>query len=83
MARIHQGLGATMVSEAGWEMPGSYGDEDAERSAIREGLAIADVTPRGKIDVRGEVDDALATVPERDGGSALARVGDGADAAGW
>jgi heterotetrameric sarcosine oxidase gamma subunit len=64
MAHIHQGLGATMVSEAGWELPGSYGDEDAERSAIREGLAIADVTPRGKIDVRGEVEGALASVPD-------------------
>jgi heterotetrameric sarcosine oxidase gamma subunit len=62
MAQIHQGLGATMVSEAGWELPGSYGDEDAERSAIRDGLAIADITPRGKIDVRGQVDGALATV---------------------
>ena len=64
MARIHEGLGATMVSEADWELPASYGDEDAERSAIRDGLAIADITPRGKIDVRGKVDGALATVPD-------------------
>jgi glycine cleavage system aminomethyltransferase T len=42
-------------------MPGSYGDEGAERSSIRDGLAIADLTPRGKIDLRGDVDAALGT----------------------
>ncbi len=65
MAHIHEGLGATMISEASWELPGSYGDEDAERSAIRTGVAIADITPRGKIDVRGDVDAALGPVTDR------------------
>ena len=63
-ARIHEGLGATMALEGDWELPVSYGDEDAERSAIRDGLAIADITARGKIDARGEVDGVLAAAGE-------------------
>ena len=71
MARLHEGSGAQMLLEDGWELPGSYGDEDAERSAIREGLAIADITPRGKIDVRGDVDAVLGSVS---GQATVARI---------
>ena len=70
MARIHQGLGVSLLAEGDWELPGSYGDEAAERSAIRNGIAIADITPRGKIDVRGEIDDVLGAVA----GATVARI---------
>jgi glycine cleavage system aminomethyltransferase T len=43
------------VEEAGWEIPASYGDDAAERAAIRDGVAIADITARAKVDVRGEL----------------------------
>ena len=39
----------------------SYGDDDAERAAIHEAVAVADVTPRGKVDVRGDVGPAIAS----------------------
>ena len=41
------------VEEAGWEIPASYGDDAAERAAIRDRVAIADITARAKVDVRG------------------------------
>ncbi|TMD08126.1 MAG: hypothetical protein E6J01_04330 [Chloroflexi bacterium] len=58
--RLHAGLGARFDRLDGWEIPAAYGPVDLERAAIRGGLAIADVTPRGKIDLRGAVDEMLA-----------------------
>ncbi len=43
------------VEESGWEIPASYGDDVAERETIRGSVAIADVTARAKVDVRGEI----------------------------
>lgn len=60
-SREHERLGATFEIEEGWSLPVSYGDDDAERAAMRDGVVVADVTPRGKIDVRGEIDAALAS----------------------
>jgi len=51
--------GAVFVEEAGWEIPASYGDDAAERAAIRDRVAIADVTARAKVDVRGDIPDSL------------------------
>lgn len=48
-------LGAVFVEEAGWEIPASLGDDAAERAAIRDRVAIADVTPRAKVDLRGRI----------------------------
>ena len=48
-------LGAVFVEEAGWEIPASFGDDAAERAAIRDRLAIADVTARAKVDLRGRI----------------------------
>jgi len=48
-----------MQLEAGWELPVTYGDESGERSAIRDTIALADITARGKIDVRGTIDPVL------------------------
>jgi glycine cleavage system aminomethyltransferase T len=43
------------VEEAGWEIPASYGDDAAERAVIRDHVAIADVTARAKVDLRGRL----------------------------
>jgi glycine cleavage system aminomethyltransferase T len=52
------------VEEAGWEVPASFGDDAAERSAIRDRVAIADITARAKVDVRGAVPLALPVPAE-------------------
>lgn len=58
-ARLLSRRGAVFVEEAGWEIPASYGDDEAERAAMRDRVAIADVTARAKVDVRGRFPDAL------------------------
>jgi glycine cleavage system aminomethyltransferase T len=57
--REHARLGARFAREAGWEIPAAYGSVDDERRALGEGVAVADVTARGKIDVRGDVQPVL------------------------
>ena len=73
IAPHHRRQGATLAIEDGWEVAHRYQDVDRERAAIREGLAIADITARGKIDVRGAVDSALASLPQTLGAT-LARI---------
>lgn len=58
-ARVASRSGAVFVEEAGWEIPASYGDDSAERAAIRERVAIADVSARAKVDLRGRLPQAL------------------------
>ena len=60
LSRIHANLGATPDEEAGWELVAHYGDQATERATLRDGVAVADVTARGKIDVRGALDGALS-----------------------
>jgi glycine cleavage system aminomethyltransferase T len=60
LARSHADLGAILDREAGWELVAHYGDEAAERATLRERIAVADVTARGKIDVRGSLEGALS-----------------------
>ena len=60
LARSHADLGAVLDREAGWELVAHYGDEAAERGTLLERVALADVTARGKIDVRGSLEDALS-----------------------
>ena len=69
----HHKKGATLGIEDAWEVPRHYQDTERERVAIREGLAIADITARGKIDIRGEVDSALVSLPQARA-AALARI---------
>jgi aminomethyltransferase len=54
-ARLSSRRGAVFVEEAGWEIPASYGDDAAERDAIRDGVAVADITARAKVDIRGDL----------------------------
>jgi len=60
LARWHADLGGVPDREAGWELVAHYGDEAAERATLRDGVGLADVTARGKIDVRGSLDGALS-----------------------
>jgi glycine cleavage system aminomethyltransferase T len=63
LASIHAGLGADVVIERGAEVVRSYGDPDRERAAIADGIGVADITVRAKIDIRGDVDRALSPIP--------------------
>jgi glycine cleavage system aminomethyltransferase T len=58
-ARLSSRSGAVFVEEAGWEIPASYGNDESERAVIRDGVAIADITARAKVDVRGELPETL------------------------
>jgi glycine cleavage system aminomethyltransferase T len=59
LGAANAGLGADFVLEAGWELPRSYGDPEKERRLLTGSVSLADVTPRGKIDVRGPLQAAL------------------------
>ena len=45
--------GATFVEEGGWYWSVSFGDLDAEYSAVRDGVGMWDVSPLNKWDFRG------------------------------
>jgi sarcosine oxidase subunit alpha len=49
----HESHGATPLVAGQWIRPEHYGDPDAEVRAVREGVGIIDVTPIGKLDLRG------------------------------
>ena len=61
LARIHEGLGAVVDREAGWELVAHYGHESVEGAAVKDAVGLADVTARGKIDVRGGINGALSS----------------------
>jgi glycine cleavage system aminomethyltransferase T len=58
--RSHTELGAAFEVRGSWEVPGSYGSEAAESKAIRTGLAVADISARGKLHLSGSVDSLLS-----------------------
>jgi glycine cleavage system aminomethyltransferase T len=60
---VHQQQGAALSLADGWEVPRRYRDLEREGAAIRGNLGIADITARGKIDLRGPIDSALASLP--------------------
>jgi aminomethyltransferase len=88
MHRLHAAAGAHVAVDAGWEVPADYGSVDDERQALTEGVAVADVTARGNVDLRGDLGPAVAALAGRrplesgavlaegtqDGGFHLARV---------
>ena len=69
-ARLSSRRGAVFVDEAGWEIPASYGDDAGERAAIRDRVAIADITARAKVDVRGRLPETLPSPTD----TVLARI---------
>ena len=64
---MHAQAGATLVEEGGWEVPAAYGQPAVERDAIREGLAVCDITARAKVDLRGPIDEILARLSPAEG----------------
>jgi len=60
LSRMHGDLGAVLEYEAGWELVARYGDEADERARVRDGIGLVDVTPRGKVDVRGSLEGSLS-----------------------
>jgi glycine cleavage system aminomethyltransferase T len=72
MAHLSSVAGAVAIEEGGWEIPASYGDDASEREALRSTVAIADITARAKVDVRGMVADVLPAAA----GALVARIAD-------
>lgn len=70
--RLHAGIGAAFRSDAGWEIPASYGDPDVERARLTEAVGVCDISARGKVDVRGSFD-GLGVAP---GAGLEARISD-------
>ena len=50
---VHERLGATMTSFAGWQMPLRYGSETAEHHAVRRAAGLFDLSHMGEILVAG------------------------------
>ena len=53
MQSWHEAHGARPLVAGQWIRPDHYGDPDAEVAAVRERVGIIDVTPLGKLDLRG------------------------------
>ncbi len=49
----HQRRGATFLNAGQWLRPDRYGDPAAEVRNVRENVGLIDVTPLGKLDLRG------------------------------
>jgi aminomethyltransferase len=50
---VHERLGATMTSFAGWQMPLRYASETAEHQAVRHAAGLFDLSHMGEIVVSG------------------------------
>lgn len=59
MHRLHRALEATFTTEGAWEVPAGYGDEAGERQVLDATVGLADITARGKLDLRGGLDAVL------------------------
>jgi glycine cleavage system aminomethyltransferase T len=56
--REHERMGATFARDGEWQYAASYGDTAAGNAgarALAQGVAIADITARGKVDLRGAI----------------------------
>jgi sarcosine oxidase subunit alpha len=67
-----EAMGAEMTDVLGWRVPARFGDGTTEARAARNGVALGDETPRGKLLVQGDaaarvVTEALGAAPERVG----------------
>src|SRR2546430_13958149 len=50
---VHERLGATMTSFAGWQVPLRYASQTAEHLAVRRAAGLIDLSHMGKIVVAG------------------------------
>jgi len=57
--RSHSALGAAFEVRGAWEVPASYGAGHRETEAMRTGLALADISARGKLHLSGSIDPLL------------------------
>jgi glycine cleavage system aminomethyltransferase T len=67
--RRHVDLGARLGREAGWDVVADYGTPAEERDALASTIGLADVTARGKVDLRGRIEPLLAGLTDGDVGS--------------
>jgi glycine cleavage system aminomethyltransferase T len=51
---IHQALNAQITEQNGWQIPESISPLDTELTALRERVALTDLSPSGKITVEGQ-----------------------------
>ena len=58
----HLALGATMMDDSGWQRPEQYGSPEEELKAVREMVGLCDISPVGKLDLKGK---QVAAVLER------------------
>jgi glycine cleavage system aminomethyltransferase T len=58
--RSHTQLGASFEFRGAWDVPAAYGSEAAETKAITTGLAVADISARGKLHLSGSIDAVLS-----------------------
>jgi sarcosine oxidase subunit alpha len=58
----HLALGAAMVDDSGWQRPERYGSPEEELRVVREGVGLCDISPVGKLDLKGR---QIAPVLER------------------
>jgi glycine cleavage system aminomethyltransferase T len=61
VARQHARLGARVIARNGWEIVQAYEPEGEPWKAV----AIADITARAKVDLRGRIDPLLAAIDGR------------------
>jgi glycine cleavage system aminomethyltransferase T len=57
LQRTHEKLGATFGRDGDWAYPAAYAEaaEARGRHALTDGAAVADISARGKVDVRGAI----------------------------
>src|SRR5437588_81349 len=81
---VHERLGATMTSFAGWQMPLRYGSETAEHLAVRRAAGLFDLSHMGEITVTGPgagaaLDYALVAIQGPEAAGVLAPLAGGLD----
>lgn len=57
LSAIHQrhvDLGATIVTQSGWQLPSYYTEVDQETKLIMDGVGICDISPVGKLLLQGK-----------------------------
>ena len=67
--------GASMVERDGWQQPAAYSTVEEELQALKEGVGLYDISPRGKLSFRGDdLESYLATAFSDLGGLGVGEV---------
>lgn len=57
---LHLSNGAEMVDRDGWLLPGLYSDVQSQRTVLRDGVGMLDISDQGKLDLSGDdIDEVL------------------------